>query len=195
MPSSAMNQIQHNLDILLDVAEKKIENKSILDVGCGWGKYGLLLREYLECDFHHGTFLKKDWKYKIHCVEGFPEYINDVHHHVYDEFFINTIQRVHEKLGNYGLIFSIDMFEHLDLEDAKICIDALLNKCEYLFLSLPYDFPQEDVFNNELERHRLNGPDQDQFWDHVKSKWTIERDYTKKKSIHRKYLIKGALAK
>jgi ubiquinone/menaquinone biosynthesis C-methylase UbiE len=58
MPTSYLNNIP---DII--TAIKSQNPKSILDVGCGFGKYGFLIREYLELWSIEHRYKKVNGKY------------------------------------------------------------------------------------------------------------------------------------
>ena len=51
-----------------------LQPRSILDVGCGFGKYGMLLREYL--DVWHERYDKERWQVRIVGIEAFEQYRN-----------------------------------------------------------------------------------------------------------------------
>src|SRR5687767_4514446 len=76
VPTSHFHQINEIVELI-----KRTAPDSLLDVGVGFGKFGLLAREYL--DVWNERLDKKDWKARIEGVEVFPQYLTPVHHHVY----------------------------------------------------------------------------------------------------------------
>lgn len=143
MPSSRCDNIPDIINIL-----RTIKPKSILDVGCGFGKWGFLAREYL--DVWEGNYHRKDWKIKIDAVEIFPEYVQPWHREIYDNIFIGDIAEL--PIQNYDLILACDVIEHL--ADDKV-IDKLRSHAGNLIASIPLGVrPQGKLYNNEFEVHR-----------------------------------------
>ena len=130
-----------------------INPKTILDVGCGYGKYGFLSKEFLIGD----TWDKN--KTIVYGVEGYAKYINELHRDIYHDVYICNALDFDKYLKiNYDLIFIIDVFEHLTDEQGAKFIRETLKKCKYLLISIPrYVTFQEglDDDNYKFERHRL----------------------------------------
>ena len=61
-----------------------INPHSVLDIGPGFGKYGVLCREFLE--IWDGRYEYK-FKRRIDCVEVFPDYITDLHRYIYNSIY------------------------------------------------------------------------------------------------------------
>ena len=77
MPSSDPQTIPKVLKLV-----ELLQPKSILDVGCGNGRYGFLFREKLDWDW--GRLQRDSWQTKIDAVEAEPGYISPVHQYVYN---------------------------------------------------------------------------------------------------------------
>ena len=96
--SNAM-QISFVLEVI-----RQLNPGSVLDIGCGSGKYGVLTREYLP-------------DARIDGIEGFTAYITDIHRVVYDNVYeVNAMEFVPKLDHGYDLAMMIDMFEHLERE-------------------------------------------------------------------------------
>lgn len=82
-------------------------HKSVLDVGPGRGKYGLLLREYLN-----------EPPEILDAIEVEPSYVTDRLRAVYDEVFLDDVRNwSRQDLGFYDVVLLVDVIEHLDKSD------------------------------------------------------------------------------
>ena len=109
--------------------------KSIVDVGCGFGKYGVIFREYL--DVMECRLKKKDWQYRIDAVEVFKDYITPIHQHVYNNIYIGDITKGYPWPADvqYEMMFLGDVIEHFTLADAITVIDNFKGK--WILISTP----------------------------------------------------------
>lgn len=89
-------------------------------------------------------------------IEGFDKYVTDIHRILYDKIYYgNCLKLIDQLPDDYDLILFIDVIEHLDKEDGKIFLKKLITKSKNVIVGTPKGFtPQDDVFGNELERHR-----------------------------------------
>ncbi|MGM9926131.1 MAG: glycosyltransferase [Bacillus sp. (in: firmicutes)] len=134
--------------------------KSILDIGVGFGKYGVLLREAL--DIPYERYEKESWTVKIDGIEGVEAYQNPIHSYVYNEIHYGEIYTVLPKLTqSYDTVLLIDVLEHFEKQEGlKLLEDLLTITNTSLIVSAPIDpAPQEECLGNTLERH--------------KSRWTV----------------------
>ncbi len=150
MPTSNTAQIPTIIELI-----RILNPKSILDIGCGWGKYGFLCREYLMEDGY--------WNMDhtiINAVEGFEKHINEVQKKIYNNIYITDAKKYNSYLDrNYDLIIIIDVFEHFDKETGKEIILNLREKSKYLLISIPrYVNIQHGYTEDEMkfEEHRAS---------------------------------------
>jgi trans-aconitate methyltransferase len=131
-------QISFVLDAILN-----LQPTSILDIGCGSGKYGVLLREYFPAA-------------RIDGVEGFAPYITQVHRVIYNNVYeANVIDAIRTITDNYDLAIMIDMFEHLAPIDGMNLLAALKKISASILISVPVWHPvQEAIHGNTLQEHR-----------------------------------------
>lgn len=126
--------------------------KSLLDVGCGWGKYGFLSREYLM-----GMYWDKN-TVLIEAVEGYEKNINLLQREIYNNVYIcNAMDFVKYLKREYDLILIIDVFEHLSKEDGIKIIKKLREKTRNLLISIPrYVTVQKGYYDDDskFEEHR-----------------------------------------
>lgn len=148
MPTSYLHQLNEITEIITLLAPQ-----SLLDIGPGFGKYGVLAREYLE--FRDGRKKYTDWQRRIDALEIFPGYITPLHEFIYDHILIGDALEILPTLeGRYDLILLIDVIEHLPLEQGH----QLLNQCQQsarnTLVSTPVEFfPQKGAFENPHEAH------------------------------------------
>ena len=86
LPSSQHYHISKIMDLVTIV-----DPRSVLDVGTGFGKYGILCREYLE--LWDGRQKYSDFKRRIDGVEAFSPYITPLHNYVYDNLYVEDDTR------------------------------------------------------------------------------------------------------
>ncbi len=126
---------------------------SVLDVGSGYGKFGVLCREYLE--LWDGR-QKYEFKKRIDCVEVFKEYITPLHKYIYNNIYNNNILDLITNLDyGYDLILLIDVLEHFEKEEGSNLLKTLVKNNNGVLISTPKNpSPQKDAFGNIHETHR-----------------------------------------
>jgi hypothetical protein len=126
---------------------------SVLDVGIGMGKWGLLTREYT--DVWNRKFYEKDWTTLLIGLEIYKEYENPVWD-LYDGIYIGdartTIEKAFNLYGKFQLGIMIDVLEHFSKEDGIKVVETLLKGCDNLLLSYA-NCEQKDVCANKFEDH------------------------------------------
>ncbi|MDD3014001.1 MAG: hypothetical protein PHC34_09895 [Candidatus Gastranaerophilales bacterium] len=148
MPTSFYGQISTILDLVIQT-----KAKSILDIGVGFGKYGVLCREMLDIPFER--YGKETWQIKIDGIEGYKPYKNPIHSYVYNKIYYDSIGTAIKKINiQYDLGLFIDVLEHFDKIEGEKIIDEILKKCHLLIISTPeIPYPQK-YLDNALENHR-----------------------------------------
>ena len=150
MGTSNWQNISYNIDLV-----KKLNPESILDVGVGFGRWGILFREFLEIwgDRNYSG----EWKRKIDGVEIFPLYLKDYHKYFYNNIYETDALGFLENTDNkYDLINCGDVIEHFEKKDALKLISIALEKGRYVLINIPIgdNWEQSDINDNEYERHR-----------------------------------------
>ncbi len=138
MPSSRPEYIP---DVLKLVMQR--DPQSVLDIGCGRGKYGLLCREYLQ-DWNGG-------ERRIDAVEAFVPYITQVQQAIYDRVYFGDALTALPK-EPYDLYLLIDVLEHFSTEDGHKLLDSC--KGDVLVVTPHVVSEQGAVNGNEYETHR-----------------------------------------
>src|SRR6185312_9364210 len=145
MPTSELSNIT---TIMKEVG--RLNPRSVIDCGIGFGKYGALCREYL--DIAHRRITPEQWAITIDGIEAFEPYRNPVWG-AYSRIDVGEFQ--YQNLNNYDLALVIDSLEHLPEEEGAKFLQYLLRHCKNMIVSCPDgDYPQGAVNGNEYERHR-----------------------------------------
>ncbi len=155
MPSSQHQQISSVVSFVMN-----INPNSILEIGVGFGKYGVLCREYLEYwkgDVDWKLPVKENWERRIDGIEAFEDYINTHHKYIYSNLYIGDALDVIDTLDTkYDLVMLIDVLEHFNYEDGMVLLEKCLKKSKNILISIPKDIGlQSDVNDNAYEIHRF----------------------------------------
>jgi hypothetical protein len=153
MPTSSFRTIP----VVIQVA-REIQPTSVLDIGLGFGKYGYLLREYLDVQAGHdgsGRYRREQWNVVIDGVEIYEDYITDLQRAVYNMIHIGDIRSTVAGLPTYDLILMCDVIEHIPKKEARDLLGVLSRKARRaLLITTPADcYEQGEVYNNPAERH------------------------------------------
>lgn len=138
--------------------------KSVLDIGVGFGKYGVLCREYLELWKDHsecpsgfqGLFAFRQFRCRIDGIEVCHRYLTPLHDHIYDQIFQGDALQVLSTMNrHYELILLIDILEHFKFDDGLKVLQMCSEIADNVLVSTPREFkPQNPEFGNEYEIHR-----------------------------------------
>jgi SAM-dependent methyltransferase len=135
MPTSEHQQIPRVCDVL--VAEKPA---TVLDVGAGYGKYGLLARE-----FGGAT--------RVDAID-----VNPPRFQVYDHVYLGDLREIDTLLPKdapfYDLALFIDVIEHLEKADAWAFLDRLLKHARRVLITTPWGFRPQVIEGQPWETHR-----------------------------------------
>jgi len=150
VPVSIQVQITHCLNKII-----QIQPKSVLDVGCGFGKWGYLCREYL--DVFPGRPYKHQWTTRIDAIEFFEPYIMEHQRFLYSNIMIGDVRDLCKQIDNYDLIIAGDVIEHMFKDEAEAVVETLYAKSnKLLMVNIPigegWIHPEE--YGNPAELHR-----------------------------------------
>jgi len=150
MGTSNWQNISYNIELI-----RKINPKSILDIGVGFGRWGILYREFLEI-WDDGRY-NCDWLRTIDGVEIYPGYVQEYHKYFYDTIYINNALDFLKSLDReYNLINFGDVIEHMDRKIGEEIIDLALSKSRYVLITIPIGkhWQQEGTKENPYEEHK-----------------------------------------
>jgi len=162
MPSADPSNIS---DIIKIVTELK--PMSILDVGIGVGKYGLLFRDYLDGHWAgHAFHDKNTWTLNLVGIEVFPKYITPVQEYVYSTIWIGEAYEILTRVKDlhcFDLVFLGDVLEHFEKDQGKLLIrtirDNWLSEKGHILISTPnfktmINDNRRIIFGNVHELHK-----------------------------------------
>lgn len=149
MPTSFHRHISFVIDHII-----KANPESVLDIGCGWGKWGFLAREYLDIYGKGDKWKRTDWEVRIDGVEIYKPYLEDIEKKWYDKIYNEDIIEIYNKLPNYDLVIMGDVLEHIEKDKGKKLLRDLIERSETLILSIPLeDFTYQFKGENKYESH------------------------------------------
>ncbi len=152
MPSSFPEAIPLILSFLMG-----LKPKSILDVGIGFGKWGLLFREYLDLNVQGCSDEGFDGKRRLIRIDGLEAYAPYVGEHqqaIYDTIYIGEALSELPGLDPYDV--ASDLLGHFTKEEGwAFVIEASAKAHQGVLLVTPaIEFEQGPVFGNPYEIHR-----------------------------------------
>jgi cyclopropane fatty-acyl-phospholipid synthase-like methyltransferase len=137
----------------------RLNPKSILDVGVGFGINGVLFRS--QTDIRMAEIEKdryKNFKVRIDGIEIFQNYKNPIYDYIYDKIYYGDAYDLLDKISyKYDLIYLGDVIEHFEKERGKGFLKKCkkkLNKGGSLIITTPCYFrEQTNVLDNDHEKH------------------------------------------
>lgn len=142
----------HNINAILTILNN-LNPKRVLDVGCGFGKYGMLLREYL--DIWYERLRKEEWITTIVGVEAYEAYRNPIHDYAYSKVYLGEAQSIVPTLGEFDVVLIADVIEHLEQQQARELVRECFKHSPVVVISTPAEFyPQTELCGNSYEVHR-----------------------------------------
>lgn len=135
MATSEYQQIPHVMSEM--VRERP---RSVLDVGCGWGKYGVLTREYTEATRVDGIDIQ---------LPRYPVYDN-----VYVGDLLNLPTLLPADVPRYDLAIFLEVIEHIEKPAAWAIVDQLCERAKRVIITTPWGFRKQDIPGMPFETHR-----------------------------------------
>lgn len=123
--------------------------ESVLDIGVGFGKWGVLAREYT--DIWNRRFYKDEWKTLIHGIEIHEKYRNPVWE-VYNMVVIGDAYETCKNVPPYDMTIMMDVLEHFEKQRGLELVDNIM-KVTKRFLVSYCNSDQKDVRDNPHEDH------------------------------------------
>ena len=135
MPTSEHVQIPYVVDAM--VRERPA---SVLDVGCGYGKYGVLAREYTEAA-------------RVDAIDVRPP-----RYPVYDHVYTGDLRELDRVLPpdapRYDLALFLDVIEHFDKPEAWRVCEQLCARARRVLITTPWGFRPQEIPGMPFETHR-----------------------------------------
>ena len=132
---------------------------TVLDVGIGFGKYGMLFREYLDVSprgEHGQSYDGPSASIRIDGIEAHAPYIGPLQRAIYDRIHVGDALALLPTLGRYDLVFAADVLEHFTRADGErfLAVASAHAALGVLIVTPALDLEQDDVFGNPFERHQ-----------------------------------------
>ncbi|WP_182914671.1 hypothetical protein [Paenibacillus thiaminolyticus] len=168
-----------NISFCVDLI-RRISPSSILDVGVGFGRWGIISREFL--DVWNGKVEKESWNIHVEGIEAFPSNIENYHKEFYSKIWGQDARDFFRSCSTkYDLIIFGDVLEHFYKEEGYELLDTALKISDFIMINIPIggDWEQDCLYGNDYEEH--------------KSEWELE-DFDKY-SIVRKKVFKDFIGR
>ncbi len=135
MPTSEHQQIPYVVDAIV-----REQPASVLDVGCGWGKYGVLTREYTQAT-------------RVDAID-----VNPPRYPVYDHFYAGDLRVLDTVLPadapRYDLAIFLDVIEHFEKDVAWRVCEQLTARAKRVLITTPWGFRPQEIPGMPFETHR-----------------------------------------
>jgi hypothetical protein len=149
MPTSYYSQIPAVIEAIIDA-----KPTTLLEIGIGCGKYGVLAREYLDVWNEYA----RPWGEKHTTIVGIEihrQYSDSPAWAAYDAVHIGDARTMLAGLGRFDTILMVDVFEHFEREEGMEFLKRLVAQCDNLIIAVPAGFfPTIEVWDNPHEIHR-----------------------------------------
>jgi tetratricopeptide (TPR) repeat protein len=138
----------------------RLNPRSVLDAGCGFGLWGFLSRLYL--DVFPGRRYREEWQVRIEAIEVFPKYIMPHQKFIYDEIHIGKIEEIVDRLDAFDLYIFGDVLEHLEKDVGIRVLETACRKTNKgVLINIPLgggwcrEAPDENVYEAHLSAWEL----------------------------------------
>lgn len=137
MPSSFVDSFAPIVHMLIQIQPRKV-----LDIGPGWGKYGLACREYLpDLEFLAGIDV--------------PQGRLSTQDAIYDHVFVGDVRDAPDKFySGYDVALLVDVIEHMTLGEGHQLLDTIQTAGCQVLVSTPKVFVEQHDDRNPYEEHK-----------------------------------------
>jgi hypothetical protein len=132
----------------------RLQPKSVLDVGVGFGKWGVLAREYVDVWANRCT--PDEWELRVEGIEIHEPYRNAIWGAAYDIVHVGDARLLIDRLGRYDVAIFCDVIEHMSKEDGRVLLAKLAERCNHVIVTTPVAFwaaEHDPAARNPHERH------------------------------------------
>jgi len=135
MPTSEHWQVPWIVDAII-----REQPTTVLDVGSGYGKFGVMVREFTTAS-------------RLDAVDAIPPRFA-----VYDHFYQGDFRMLSALLppepAQYDLALFVEAIEHLDKEDGWRVLDEIARRARRVVVSTPFGFRPQEIPGQPFETHR-----------------------------------------
>ncbi len=149
MGTSNWQNIPFCVEVLMKIAPQRV-----LDVGVGFGRWGMIVREF--CDVWYGRVFKSQWSVHIEGIEAFADNISDYHHALYDQIHLGDAREIIPSLDStWDVVIFGDVLEHFERHTGEALLNWSLDHAEYVLVNIPLgsEWPQSELYENPYEEH------------------------------------------
>jgi SAM-dependent methyltransferase len=136
MPTSEAWQIPWVCDVIA-----RQRPRSVLDVGAGYGKYGLLAREYSPA---------------VERVDAID--VSRPRYEGYDHVYVGDVTRLDDVLPadapRYDLALFLDVIEHFEKPRGWAALEAITRRARRVLVTTPWGFRRQEIPGMPYETHR-----------------------------------------
>lgn len=135
MPSSFIDSVPSIVKLIIEVSPDRV-----VDIGPGWGKYGLMIREYCKSTI-------------VDCVEVEEGrlFTQDI---IYDNIISNDVRKVDSDIwSKYDLVLMIDVIEHMSISEGQRLVEEILFQGASIIVSTPKIWEAQEDKKNPYEKH------------------------------------------
>lgn len=136
---------------------QQLRPRRVLDVGKGFGKYGLLLHEFAGLDtskrVEPSLPLKMQSSLTIDAVEIDSDLILPHLDQLYSEVFFGDVTEIQNRLPRYDLILMVDVIEHIAKPKGEKLLSEWIRRGEAVLISTPISFFRQHLFQSPHEEH------------------------------------------
>jgi hypothetical protein len=150
MGTSNWQQIPFCVETLLAV-----EPARVLDVGIGFGRWGVLVREF--CEEWKGRIHRENWRVHLEGIEAYPKNVEEYQHFFYDWIHVGDAAGVLARMAErWDLIICGDVLQQWPKETAHEVLARALDLADYVLVNSPLGAGWErgGVYGNPYEQHR-----------------------------------------
>lgn len=132
----------------------KIAPARVLDVGVGFGRWGMIVREF--CDVWFGRVSPEAWSVDVAGIEAFPKNITPYHEQFYSRVHLGDaadfLRRTDE---TFDVIIFGDVLEHFRKDVGSELLRRSLDLATYTLVNIPLgeEWHQDETYENPYERH------------------------------------------
>lgn len=135
MPTSEHWQIPYVVDVIA-----REQPQTLLDAGSGFGKYGVLAREFAD-------------PRRVDAVDALPPKLGG-----YDHVYLGDIRELGQVLPadvpRYDLVLFVDVIEHFEKPEGRRVLEDLLRRGRRVLVTTPLGFRRQEIPGMPFETHR-----------------------------------------
>jgi 2-polyprenyl-3-methyl-5-hydroxy-6-metoxy-1,4-benzoquinol methylase len=135
----------------------KLNPKTVLDIGKGFGKYAFLIHEYVGINNKNKIDptrkMKQQSNIQIDAVEVDPDLMLPHLSEVYTNIYFGDVNQLYKELPKYDVVLMIDIIEHIEKEGAVVLLKHLIGQGSKIIVSTPITFFEQQLYESSYEDH------------------------------------------